>query len=114
VHRPHLVVGFFDPLDAATVTMIGRLAETDEVHLALLGDRYAQDGRALTPARERQEILGYVRGVARVTLVEDDEQLGQLVDGSQSRVRWLVPRRVLRIAESADQLAGAGLLGARH
>lgn len=113
VRQPFLLVGVFDPIDAATVTLIGRLAEKGPVHLFVLGRGCSVEGGVLTSAQEREEILRYVRGVSAVTVVEDDAHLDMLLEGSaEAMVRWLVPPRT-RESPGSSRPEEARVLSAR-
>jgi hypothetical protein len=112
VRQPFLLIGEFDPIDAATVTLIGRLAEKGPVHLFVLDAGSSVDGGALTSAQEREEILRYIRGVSAVTVVEDDARLDMLLAGSDAAIRWLVPRRT-REAHGSSRPEEARVLSAR-
>jgi hypothetical protein len=86
-----LLIGFFDPLDTVAVTEIARLAELGPVRVLVLGDTFP-DRVCLSPARERYEIVRYVRGVGQVEIVRDPRQLVEMVDraGPDALVSWLV------------------------
>jgi hypothetical protein len=87
----HLVIGLFDPIDAEAVAVVARGARDRSVTALVLGDAFAGDRPPLSPAAERAEIVGYVRGVSETVVVDDLPNLRGLLDaaGPQVVVTWL-------------------------